>query len=39
MFFRIAIFWKKLIFEKKDIPHYLLFLERHFSECVRPNFS
>ena len=21
MFFRIAIFWKKLIFEKKDIPH------------------
>ena len=30
MFFRTVTFWKKLIFQKSNIPHYLLFLESHF---------
>ena len=31
IFFRKATFWKKLIFQKSNIPHYLLFLKSHFS--------
>ena len=38
MFFRTATFWKKLIFQKINIPHYLLFWRATFSEWVRPNF-
>ena len=30
MFFRTVTFQKKLIFQKSNIPHYLLFLESHF---------
>ena len=32
MFSRTVTFWKKLVFQKSIIPHYLLFLESTFSE-------
>ena len=33
-FFRKATFWKKLVFQKSNIPHYLLFLESCFFRAV-----
>ena len=33
-FFRTATFWKKLIFRKIDIPHYVLFLGSQFVRVV-----
>ena len=28
-FFKRVIFWKKLIFQKSNVPYYILFLERY----------
>ena len=39
MFFRTATFWKKLIFQKSNISHYLLFLESHFFRVVKTQLS
>ena len=37
-FFRTATLLEKLFFHESNIPHYLLFLESHISERIRPNF-